>query len=241
MPGEGVPLKPREEILSYEQIEAISREAAGLGITKVRLTGGEPLIRRDIQRLVAQLARIEGIEDLAMTTNGTRLGAMAAALKENGLHRVNISLDSLDPDRYRRTTRGGDIARVLEGIDAAVSAGLSPVKINMVLMQDTTGGEIARMRHFCREKGLLLQTIDHFRLRDRSERSTQLPVDRPPACRDCNRLRLTADGYFKPCLFSEAEIRVDLGNVRASILEAVARKPANGSHCRNRAMCQVGG
>ena len=241
MPASGVPLKAHKDILSYEQIEAFTKEAVRMGITKVRLTGGEPLVRRNIEDLVGKLSSLEGLQELTMTTNGTRLSEMAVKLKKNGLDRVNVSLDTLDPDAYRRITRGGDLDRVLAGIDAAVRAGLLPVKINMVILADTTQEHVEGMRRFCDEKDLTLQTIMHFSLYDRHDLSERFHTDRPPRCKECNRLRLTADGFLKPCLFSEDEIKVDAEDIRGSILQAVACKPKNGSSCRGRSMCEIGG
>jgi len=241
MPEGGVPHKDHKAILSYEQIEAFSKEAVLLGITKIRLTGGEPLIRRDVETLVGKLSSLDGLRELTMTTNGTRLAEMAAKLKANGLDRVNVSLDTLDADEYRRITRGGELKHVLKGIDAALGTGLVPVKINMVILADTTPAQAEAMRRFCDEKGLALQTIMHFSLYDRRDLSERFRTDRPPRCRECNRLRLTADGFLKPCLFSEDEIKVDFNDIRGSILRAVAGKPKNGSSCRSRSMCQIGG
>jgi len=154
---------------------------------------------------------------------------------------VNVSLDTLDADEYRRITRGGDLQRTLNGIEAALRAGLVPVKINMVILADTTPSQVEAMRRFCDERGLALQTIMHFSLYDRRDLSERFRTDRPPRCRECNRLRLTADGFLKPCLFSEEEIRVDFSDIRGSILRAIAGKPRSGSSCRSRSMCQIGG
>ncbi|MGD9001732.1 MAG: radical SAM protein, partial [Anaerolineae bacterium] len=126
MPEEGVPWRPHDAVLRYEEIEIIVRAAAELGISKVRLTGGEPLVRLGIVDLVRQIARIPGIDDLAMTTNGVLLARYVRDLVDAGLHRVNISLDTLDAERFRRITRCGDLADVLAGIEAAQQAGLWP-------------------------------------------------------------------------------------------------------------------
>jgi cyclic pyranopterin phosphate synthase len=240
MPPEGIVMKEHRDILSYEQIEAFARKAVATGMTKIRLTGGEPLVRREVPKLVSKLARIRGLRDLAMSTNGTRLREMARELKDSGLMRVNVSLDSLDPDAYRRVTRGGDLNRVLGGIDEAVRVGLHPVKINMVILDQTGADALRRMQRFCRDRGLVLQTISRFSLADR-EASMHPEADRPPACARCNRLRLTADGFLRPCLFSDEEIPVDFRDIEGSIRRAVAAKPANGSSCRTRVMCQIGG
>ena len=233
--------KNHSDILSYEQIELVTKAAAKIGITKVRLTGGEPLVRKDIERLVAKLSAIDGIDEVCMTTNGSLLAAKAATLKRSGLGRVNISIDSLDADRYRRITRGGDLCRVFAGVGAAVKAELTPIKINMVILDDTTEEDIETMKAFCEQRALQLQKIMRFSLYDRADLSRRFRTERPPECSRCNRLRLTADGFLKPCLFSDSEIKVDFGDIGGSILEAVAKKPENGSYCRNRLMSQIGG
>lgn len=139
MPEEGIDPLPHSEILSYEEILRVVRLSVGLGIKKVRLTGGEPLVRRGIENLVSGLSRIEGLTDLSMTTNGLLLRQKAEALRRAGLKRVNVSLDSLNPQKYRKVTRGGNLDEVWEGIEEAMRVGLRPVKINVVAMdsQDT--------------------------------------------------------------------------------------------------------
>lgn len=233
--------KKRGDILSYEQMESAAKVAAWMGVTKIRLTGGEPLVRKDVERLVSKLAAIEGIEEVCMTTNGSLLAAKAAGLKQSGLGRVNISIDSLDEDRYKQITGGGDLGKALAGVEAAIKAGLTPIKINMVILEDTTEEEIARMRLFCGRRGLQLQRIMQFSLYDRADISRRFPTERPPKCSRCNRLRLTADGFLKPCLFSDKEIKINFDDIKGSILEAVAKKPKNGSSCRSRIMSQIGG
>ncbi len=243
MPETGIVLKKHDEILDFESIVMIADKAAGLGLTKIRLTGGEPLVRKKIEVLVGMLGRIEKIRELSMTTNAVLLTTgMASTLKEAGLSRVNISLDTLDPEKFRAITRGGDIGDVLSGITAAREAGLDPVKINMIIFSDTRLNEVASMRRFCKEKGLILQTIKHFSLYNREDTECDVRIfDRPGLCGECNRLRLTADGCFKPCLFSDNEIKVDLNDIENSILEAVAGKPLQGTACCNRLMYQIGG
>jgi cyclic pyranopterin phosphate synthase len=142
MPEAGVDLMSHFDILSYEEIYTIVKAAVGLGITRVRLTGGEPLVRAGVIDLVGMLAGIETIEDLSLTTNGSLLGRYAAGLKEAGLRRVNVSLDTLKPERFRQITRCGELADTLAGIEAACSAGLNPVKINMVVMAGVNDDEI---------------------------------------------------------------------------------------------------
>ncbi len=145
MPEEGVPFCPHDSILRYEEITRIVRVATTLGIRRVRLTGGEPLVRKDLVQLVRALAALPGIEDVSMTTNGTLLAAHAQALAQAGLKRVNISLDTLRPERFRAITRLGDLDTVLAGIQAALDAGLTPVKINMVVMRATNDDELIPM------------------------------------------------------------------------------------------------
>jgi cyclic pyranopterin phosphate synthase len=241
MPAEGVALKQHAEILSYEQIAAIAREAVALGVTKIRLTGGEPLVRRNIESLVQTIAAIPGLEEVTMTTNGIRLPSLAPALKEAGLGRVNISVDSLDPEHYRTITRGGDLEAALRGVDAAVDAGLTPVKINMVILPDTPDSDIEAMRAYCEVRGLALQKITQFSLEDRDDLDTRIETERPPRCASCNRIRLTADGILRPCLFSNEGVPVNFDDIRGSLLQAVGIKPEAGTQCTDRAMVAIGG
>jgi cyclic pyranopterin phosphate synthase len=241
MPEEGIALKSHNDILRLEQIAEVVRAAATLGISKIKLTGGEPLVRRNIESLVAMIAAIPGIADFGMTTNGSLLTPETARrLKSAGLGRVNISLDTLDPARFSAITRGGDVNDVLRGIDAAIGARLLPVKINMVVFDDTSAEDIAAMRAYCDAKGLRLQTIAHFSLDNRENHGTGA-TDKPPPCAGCNRLRLTADGYLKPCLFSDHEIKVDFSDIPRSIRAAVGAKPEKGTSCVKREMNQIGG
>ncbi|MCI2425585.1 GTP 3',8-cyclase MoaA [Candidatus Acetothermia bacterium] len=142
VPATGIPLHNRNEILTYEEIVRLSRLATRLGITKIRLTGGEPLTRRGLVDLVRMLALLPLLDDLSLTTNGTLLARTAAALAEAGLCRVNISLDTMRPDRFSTLTRGGALKQVLTGIERAQEAGLTPVKINMVVMRAINDDEI---------------------------------------------------------------------------------------------------
>jgi GTP 3',8-cyclase len=142
MPEDGVPMRPHDEILRYEEILAVIRAAADLGISKVRITGGEPLVRLGVVDFIRSVARIPGIDDLAVTTNGMLLEQYAAEMAAAGLRRVNVSLDTLQPDKFRRMTRRGDLDKVLAGIEAAHQAGLRPVKINCVVIRDYNDDEI---------------------------------------------------------------------------------------------------
>jgi cyclic pyranopterin phosphate synthase len=142
MPADGIKLLSHEEILTYEEIEAIAKAAAELGVNKLRLTGGEPLVRSNITELVVKLAKIDTIKDFSLTTNGILLKHYAAELKRSGLHRVNISLDSLNPEKFKNITRNNKLEDVLQGIEAAKAAGLNPVKINVVAMRGVNDDEI---------------------------------------------------------------------------------------------------
>lgn len=243
MPSGGIELKKHDDIISYERIVKVAAAAGALGISKIRLTGGEPLVRKDIHVLVSMLRGTEGVEEIAMTTNGILLTPpVARELREAGLDRLNISLDTLDPERYSRITRGGRLEDAIAGIDAAAEAGFTGTKINMVVLESTTDEEIREMERFCRERGLRLQRIRHFSLEDRGEALLQDPVcDRPLPCTECNRLRLTADGRLKPCLFSDVEIEVDFEDIAGSIMRAVSAKPQQGESCTGRNMREIGG
>ena len=142
MPKEGVSLLGHEDILRYEEILRIIRTAVKLGITKVRITGGEPLVRRGAVDFIASLMRVEGLEDVTLTTNGILLEPFAQKLADAGVRRINVSLDSLDPVKYEKITRGGDLRTVLRGIDAVQEAGLSPIKINIVAVRGYNDDEI---------------------------------------------------------------------------------------------------
>lgn len=149
MPAEGMSWVPRDTLLTFEEIARIVTVFAQLGIRKIRLTGGEPTMRSDITRLIAALSRIEGIDDLAMTTNGHTLARLAQPLADAGLRRLNISIDSLKPDRFSALTRGGKLERVLAGIEAARAAGLTPIKLNTVLLAGHNEDEIFDLVEYC--------------------------------------------------------------------------------------------
>jgi cyclic pyranopterin phosphate synthase len=162
MPEEGVALMSHADILTYEEIYTVARVAAGLGINKVRLTGGEPLVRLGLADLVRMLAGIEGIDDLSLTTNGILLAQNAAALKKAGLRRVNVSLDTLKPERFRKITRCGELEDTLKGIEAARAAGLEPVKINMVVMAGVNDDELLDFARKTIDEGWHVRFIEHM-------------------------------------------------------------------------------
>ena len=159
-----VPHLPRSEILSYEEIQRLVRVAASLGITKVRLTGGEPLVRPDLVVLVRMVSQIEGIDDVSLTTNGILLGQYAAELKKAGLDRVNVSLDTLRADRFQRITGQAQLNEVLAGIDAANRVGLQPVKINMVVMRGINDDEVVDFARMTVDPGWHVRFIEFMPL-----------------------------------------------------------------------------
>jgi len=166
MPEEGMQWLPREEILSFEEITTVVEAAAACGVHKIRLTGGEPLVRREIEKLAGMVARVPGITDLALTTNGTRLGELAAPLAAAGLRRINISLDTLKPDRFKAIARRHELGEVLDGIAAAKRAGLSPIKINMVVLGGLNDDEVADFAAMTLEQALDIRFIEYMPLEE---------------------------------------------------------------------------
>jgi cyclic pyranopterin phosphate synthase len=238
MPEEGVPLRRHEDLLSLEQLAEAARAAVSLGVTKIRLTGGEPLVRRGIVELVRMISAVPGLQQLALTTNGTLLAPRARELRAAGLGSVNVSLDTLDPERYRWITRGGSLEDARAGIRAARDEGF-PVKVNMVVLDGESRDEIEPMKSFCESMGARLQLINHFDLARR--KGDDYSFDRHPSCAGCNRIRLLADGALKPCLHSDQEFRLDPARLRESLQEAMLAKPLHGGECVNRSMQQIGG
>ena len=238
MPEQGVPLLRHDQILSFEEIRDITRQAVALGIEKVRLTGGEPLVRRGIVNAVSLLADLEGIHDLAMTTNGVFLDEFAEPLARAGLHRVNVSLDALEPRRYAAITRGGDVARVLRGIEAARTAGVAPVKLNCVVRHSPDEPDAMAVRRYAEAEGLEVRFIRRMNL-SKGDFSVVIGGDGGD-CPRCNRLRLSSDGMIRPCLFSDLAFSArELGATEA-ILQAVTAKPESGK-CSHGTFYAVGG
>lgn len=249
---EDVTFMDRGELLTFEEITHFARVAASLGIDKVRLTGGEPLMRRDLPALVRMLAGVEGLRDIGLTTNGLLLAEQARPLHDAGLRRINVSLDTLDADRFRQLSRRDGLDKVLAGIAAAKKAGFDPVKINAVSIRGVTEHEVLPLARYARDNGLELRFIEYMPIgADQWERqkvyfaheileqlekgvAPLVPVDdydpRAPAmefrytdgggrvgiiasvsrpfCASCNRIRLTADGKLRNCLFALDEIDV---------------------------------
>ncbi len=237
MPAEGIKLKKHEEILSFEEIEEVVRTAVKFGFDKFRLTGGEPLIRRDIVNLVARLAKIDGVKTLAMTTNGSLLEKYAKELKTAGLHRLNISLDSLISQRYKEITRGGNLEDVLSGIRAAKEAGFKNTKMNVVLIAGVNEDENFKM--FAKENNMEVRFIKKMDLK--KGHFHEVEGGEGGNCSICNRLRLTADGKIRPCLFSDLEFDVRKQGIEAALKNAIGEKPEKGDKALVREMIQIGG
>ena len=164
MPAEDVVFMQRKELLTFEEIERFARVAVSLGVNKIRLTGGEPLVRRELHKLVARLAAIPGVKDIGLTTNGILLAEQAQQLWDAGLRRINVSLDALDPARFREITRREGYEKVLEGIQAAQRVGFDPVKVNAVSVRGLTESEIVPFGRFARETGCEVRFIEFMPL-----------------------------------------------------------------------------
>ncbi len=164
MPETGVKFEPRDKILTFEEIERFVRIAVTLGVRKLRLTGGEPLVRKDLAKLVRKLTAIEGIEDLALTTNGVLLADQAAELYDAGLRRINVHLDTLDRERFKHITRRDDLPRVLKGIDECLRLGYGPIKINAVAVKNLVEPDIVPLARFGREHGIEIRYIEFMPL-----------------------------------------------------------------------------
>ena len=249
MPADGLPWLEREEILSFEEIERLVRIFVSMGIEDVRLSGGEPLVRRDFPKLVSMLAPIEGLHDLSLTTNGYLLERDAAALVEAGIQRVNVSIDSLARDRFFQITRRDSLPQVMRGLEAIAShPEVSPVKVNAIAMRDFTEDEVLRFCDFARSTDFQVRFIEFmpldadrawtpdavltgaeireliearftleelprephatarvFRFADGEGEIGFINPVSEPFCADCNRIRLTAEGELRTCLFSVHE------------------------------------
>ena len=298
MPEEAVQFRQRSEILQFEEIERFVRISVALGVRRLRITGGEPLVRAGLPALVRQLAAIPGVADLAMTTNGLLLAEHAAPLRAAGLQRLNISLDSLRETTFRRIARRDGLARVLAGIDAAVQAGFDKIRLNTVAIRGITESEVIALAEYALAHAMELRFIefmpldagdtwerrtvvgqdeivatigavwalepvpargaapaDRWRYTDTGQTVGVIPTVTKPFCGDWDRVRLTADGQFRTCLFAtdEFDLRAAVrsgesdAQIAARIEAAVATKWAGHQintvtfRKPNRSMSQIGG
>jgi cyclic pyranopterin phosphate synthase len=239
MPAEGVQLMNHADILTFEEITEVVKVAVQQGIDKFRITGGEPLVRKDIVKLIAQIASVSGVKDLSMTTNGMLLEELAKPLKEAGLNRVNISLDTLNPEKFRQITRGGELAKVLRGIEEARKVGMNPIKINCVVFKSSAEDDAQKVKEFCRANQLQVRFIHQMNL-ETGEFSVVEGGD-GGNCKQCNRLRLTANGMVKPCLFDEQEFSVRELGAENALRKALECKPINGCLNRKGSFYNIGG
>lgn len=297
MPAEGITLKKKEELLSFEEIHRIARLLVKLGISKIRITGGEPLVRKELECLIAQISSIDGLKHLSMTTNGVLLASKAAILKKAGLKSLNISIDTLRPERFKEITRRDNFAELMSGIEKAQSCGFNPLKLNVVLIKGTNDDEILDFVHFVKDKEMNLRFIEYMPFKDnnwdangvfsyaqikaeiekefalepiktdRSDVAKDFQIEgykgkvsfissmSDSFCASCNRLRMTADGSIKSCLFYDAEVNLRDAlrkgssdeDLKEMILYALQSKPE--AHppmeelatLSNRAMVEIGG
>ena len=239
MPEEGVKLQSHSSILTFDEIVSFVEVAVKMGVDKVRITGGEPLVRKGIVDLVAMISSIDGIKDLSMTTNATCLRKYAFELADAGLQRVNISMDTIDPEKYRWITRGGDITEMLDGINAAFEAGLKPVKLNCVIRDNHNEPDARAVTEYGKTIGAEVRYIKEMDLS--SGQFSIVEGGSGGNCAICNRIRLTATGKVKPCLFNDMEFDVrELGNEEA-IRQAVDKKPVRGSFNKTGNFYNLGG
>lgn len=239
MPEEGIDLIDHVDILSFEEITLFTQIAVEIGITKVRITGGEPLVRKGAASLVKMLSNIKGIKDLAMTTNGVLLAKYAVELKDAGLHRVNISLDTVDPEKYKEMTRGGNLEDVLNGIEAAKKAGLNPIKINCVIKKSVNEPDAVGVKKFCEENGLIPRFINEMDI-EKGEFGV-VHGGSGGDCANCNRLRLTSNGYLKPCLFNDIAINIRRTGYKEALKTAIELKPECGLTSTSHKFYNIGG
>jgi cyclic pyranopterin phosphate synthase len=239
MPEEGVPQKNHDDILSFQEIYDIVKFGTQLGINKIRLTGGEPLVRKNLPELVQMLASIPEIEEIGMTTNGVLLPKYAKELKDAGLKRVNISLDTLNHEKFKKITRLGELDDVLKGIDAALEAKLLPVKINFVRIPGENKEDEQAVREFCAQKNLKLRLIRQMDLRTGEFYSVE--GGKGGICEICNRLRLTADGFIVPCLHSNLRYNTRELGIEEAFKQAVKYKPEKGIGTDSHEFSNIGG
>jgi len=239
MPEDGIHLIKHQDILTFEEIVEVVEIGVEMGINKVRITGGEPLVRRGIVDLIAMVSAIGGITDLSLTTNGILLKRFAADLANAGLNRVNVSLDTVDEDKYAEITRGGNLKSVLQGLTAAKEAGLEPIKVNCVIRDSKDEADAVGVRKYAMKNGFQARFIRQMSLK--SGEFSVVDGGDGGNCSKCNRLRLTANGKVKPCLFSDMEYDVRELGVKNAFLLALGGKPLEGTKNRLGDFYNIGG
>lgn len=276
MPKEGLPFFPSDKVMSQDEIIEMIENFADMGISKVRITGGEPLLRTDVVDIVRRIKNVDGVEDVSITTNGLFLGKLAKDLKEAGLDRLNISLDTFDPKRYKEITRGGNIQQVLDSISVAAKLHFKKIKLNTVLIKGQNDDEILEFLNYtkhndvnvrfiefmpignsmktwkkefvgldnvfdiCKQNGLEYTPIelkgngpsDNYQIKGNEGSFGLIHPITAKFCENCNRLRITADGYVKACLYWNEEISIreaipDKKKFRQLIQRALDNKPLN--------------
>ncbi|MFC6322340.1 GTP 3',8-cyclase MoaA [Companilactobacillus baiquanensis] len=276
MPKEGLPFFPTDKVLSQDEIVKLIENFSEMGVSKVRITGGEPLLRTDVVDIIRRIKDVDGIEDVSITTNGLFLAKKAKALKEAGLDRLNISLDTFKPDRYNEITRGGSIDQVLEGIEAASELNFRKIKLNVVLIKGQNDDEVLDFLEYTRNHNVNVRFIEFMPIGnpikmwkkeyvgldnvfkiceendfkyDPIELKGNGPSDNyqisgfkgsfglihpisAKFCENCNRMRITADGYVKACLYWNEEIDIrkaipDKKEFRRLIQKSLDNKPLN--------------
>lgn len=239
MPEEGIVLLKHEDILSFDEIVDFIKTAVDLGVNKVRLTGGEPLVRKGFVDLVKMIASIPGIEDLSMTTNAILLSQYAQQIWNAGLKRLNVSLDTINPDRFKKLTRGGDLNQVIDGLMLAKKIGFRPVKINCVIDNSKDEPDADDVKNFAEENGFEVRFIPKMDLAKGI--FGQVEGGDGGNCSQCNRIRLTANGFVKPCLFSDLGYSIRELGAKEAIERAIEFKPQSGSLNRKEKFYNIGG
>jgi cyclic pyranopterin phosphate synthase len=239
MPKKGFKLLKNKDILTFEEIASVTRIAAAYGIDKIRITGGEPLIRKNIVYLIQLLSSVRGIKEISLTTNGIFLSDYARPLKDAGLQRVNISLDTMDPVKYREITRGGDYHKVMEGIDAAEKAELFPIKINCVVKKTSDEPDAIRVKAFCESRKFTVRFIHQMNLE--TGEYTVVEGGTGGNCKLCNKLRLSSDGNLRPCLFNDLSFNVRKLGAEKAIQMAIEAKPEFGTRSFETRFSMIGG
>jgi len=239
MPENGIKLLNHNDILKFEEIVEVVKYCISLEINKIRITGGEPLVRKDIVSLVSMIASVQGVKDLSMTTNGLLLEKYAMPLANAGLNRINVSLDTIDPVKFREITRNDGLDRIFRGIEAAKAASLYPIKINCVLLKNQNHSYVKKVQEYAQKNGFEIRFIHQMDLRN-GEFSVVEGGD-GGNCSVCNRIRLTANGMIKPCLFSDLGYSIRKLGIEKAIQLAIGNKPESGTYNKSERFNEIGG